>query len=560
MVSLLSAVRDIGRLRQIYSVLVRHGFGELAQRLGWGGNGTTEGDAAVTAAHGSNNKTVRKRTGSLAERVRHVAIDLGPSFVKMGQIASTRPDILPTAWIDELKKLQDEVPPLPFEDIQHAVETSLGAPLTEIYDSFDETPLAAASIAQVHRAVLRHEEGPKQVVVKVQRPNIADTVARDLDLLHTLARFVERTIPESHIYSPAALVAQFDAAITAELDFNQEADNAKRFADNFKNHPNAVFPRIYKEASSKRVITMQFLDGYKVYDAIEKHGHSGKTIAKVAAGIVIKMIFEDGFFHADPHPGNILLFGDPQQPKVGFVDLGMVGRLSPEMRDKTVDMMVAAIRQDHQALADALYAIGTPTKKVDMRAYRAEVSRLADKYLNRPLGEIDFAMMLTDLVAGATQFGLEIPADFVLVGKTVMTIEGVGKEIDPTLDLFEEVRPHFFELMRRRYAPERIASDVWRGLERLSTTAYDMPYQLGEVMDDLRMGRLTLRTENQHNTLTVDRLGRRIFAGLVVTAFVPTGAWLLNSGRSALNWLGAIMLTFAIFWMFWHVILDMRRS
>lgn len=561
MVSLLNAVRDIGRLRQIYMVLVRHGFGELAQRLGWGGNGAAnDGNGAANDGKGAGKTATAKRKGTLAERVRHVAIDLGPSFVKMGQIASTRPDILPPEWITELKKLQDEVPPLPFEDIRQAVETSLGAPLDELFESFDEEPLAAASIAQVHRAVLRHEEGMKQVVVKVQRPNIADTVARDLDLLHTLARFVERTIPESHIYSPAALVSQFDTAITAELDFNQEADNARRFANNFKGHPNAVFPRIYQEASAKRVITMEFLDGYKIYDAISEHGHSGKTIAKVTTGIVIKMIFEDGFFHADPHPGNILLFGDPEQPKVGFVDLGMVGRLSPEMRDKTVDMMVAAIRQDHIALADALYAIGTPTKKVDMRAYRAEVPRLADKYLNRPLGEIDFAMMLTDLVGGATRFGLEIPADFVLVGKTVMTIEGVGKEIDPELDLFEEVRPHFFDLMRRRYAPERIANDVWRGLEKLSTTAYDMPHQLREVMDDLRMGRLTLRIEDNNNTNTVDKLGRRIFAGLVITAFVPTGAWLLNGQQPPLHWLGGAMLTFAVFWMFCHVVLDVRRK
>lgn len=548
MVSLLSAVRDIGRLREIYVVLARHGFRDLARRLGFGGEGESEPPEGGEA-----------KKHSLAERVRLVAIDLGPSFVKLGQIASTRPDILPQEWILELKKLQDEVPPLPFEEIQRQVEASLGASIEELFESIEEEPLAAASIAQVHRAVLKHEDGPKDVVVKVQRPNIADTIARDVDLLHTLARFVERTIPESHIYRPTALVEQFDNAITSELDFALEADNAKRFAENFEGHPHAVFPHIYKDASSKRVITMEFLDGHKVYDAIAKHGHSGPAIAKAATGIVIKSIFEDGFFHADPHPGNILLFGEPEVPKLGLVDLGMVGRLSPEMRNKTIDMMIAAIRNDHMALADALYEIGTPTKKVDMRAYRAEVSRLADKYLNKPLGEIDLAMMISDLVKGATKFGLEIPPDFLMVGKALMTIEGVGKEIDPTLDVYAEARPYFLELLRKRYAPERIAVDMWRGAERLTKASYDLPHQVREVMDDLRHGRLTVQSRDVDASRRTDRLGRRLFTGLVVSALILSGSWLISQD-SQLRYVGGALLALGVSWVFWHMLLDLRRG
>src|SRR5262249_51979223 len=206
-------------------------------------------------------------------------------------------------------------------------------------------------------------------------------------------------------------------------------------------------------------------------------------------GIIVKMIFEDGFFHADPHPGNILISGDADSPVFGLVDLGMVGRLSPEMRDKTVEMMVAAVRQDYVVLADALYAIGTPTKKIDMRAYRAEVSELAEKYLGRPLKEIDLAGMLSDIVRGATKYGLEIPADFLLVGKAIMTMEGVGKEIDPDIDVFSEARPYFLELLRKRYSPERLGMEVWRGLTQLSGSAYDMPHQLREILEDLRLGR-----------------------------------------------------------------------
>ena len=559
MVSILNAVRDLGRLRQIYVVLVRHGFADLAQRLGFGGGkkpkallvaaGESEPsevdrdlDLAIPEADAKRGEEERTRI-SLPERVRFVAMDLGPSFVKLGQIASTRPDVMSKEWITELKKLQDSVTPLSFGDIKDAVEASLGRTLDEVYESFDEEPLAAASIGQVHRAVLRHPDGPKDVVVKVQRPGIRSTVARDVELLHALAALVERTVPESRIYSPTALVDQFDRAITSELDFGLEADNAIKFARYFENTPVARFPKVYKEASSTQVLTIEFLAGVKIYEAIKSRGFQGPVLAKAAVGVIIKMIFEDGFFHADPHPGNILILGEPDKPVIGLIDLGMVGRLSPEMRDRTVDLMVAAVRQDHIAVADALYAIGTPTKKVDMRAYRAEVGMLSEKYLGRPLKEIDLAAMLTDLIRGATKYGVEIPPDFMLVGKALMTMEGVGKEIDPDLDVFGEARPFFLDLLRKRYSPERVGNEIWRGLERFSGAAYDLPQQAREVLDDLRLGRLTLQTANPNLPALVDRLGRRLFSGLVVASFTLSGTTLLATRTQEV--LGIVMLVVA---------------
>jgi ubiquinone biosynthesis protein len=564
MVSIVSAVRDLGRLRQIYVVLVRHGFGEIAQRIGLGGRsrGTPELEASSESEHQEALAEVargeeERRRISLPERVRLVCMDLGPSFVKLGQIASTRPDVLPAEWIVELKKLQDSVNPLPSKDIKDAVEASLGAAIGDIYESFEDKPLAAASIGQVHRAVLKTPDGPQHVVVKVQRPGIRSTIASDLELLHALAKLIERTIPESSLYQPSALVDQFDRAITSELDFGQEAEHAIRFAKNFEGHPHARFPHVYREASSKTVLTLELLPGGKVYDAIRDHGHKGPAIAQAAVGIVIKSIFEDGFFHADPHPGNILISGEPDRPTLGLIDLGMVGRLSPEMRDKTLDLMVAAVRQDHLAVADALYAIGTPTKKVDMRAYRAEVSMLAEKYLGRPLKEIDVAAMISDLMRGASKYGIEIPADFLLVGKAIMTIEGVGKEIDPDLDVFGVARPYFLELLRKRYSPERMGMEAWRGLERLSGAAYDLPQQLREVLDDLRLGRLTLQTANPTLPKTVDRLGRRLFSGLVVATFVLSGTWLIAAARQEI--LGYVLVVFGCLTMLGHVAADLIR-
>jgi ubiquinone biosynthesis protein len=569
MVSVLSAVRDLVRLREISSVLVRHGFGEVVARAGFGRTKrkdakdkdkvAVEGspDAPEIASEEVEKGEDEKAHISIHERARLVLQDLGPSFIKLGQIASTRSDVLPPQLIVELKKLQDEVPPVSYEQIKEVVESSLGAPLSELFVRFEEKPLATASIGQVHRATLATAEGNVEVVVKVQRPGVAPTVMRDLELLHMMAAAIERAIPDSRIYSPVGLVQQFDRSITTELNFTTEADNAERFAENFKGHTRTHFPKVYRQASSKHVLTLEFFDGKKLDRAV-REGASGKSIAKLATGIIIKMIFEDGFFHADPHPGNVIIMPPNEEPNVGMIDLGMVGRLSPELRDRTVDLMVAAVRKDMVGVADALYAIGRPTKKVDMREYRAEVSMLAEKYLGKPLAQINLAEMLRDLVQGAIKYGLEIPTDFMLVGKALMTVEGTGKEIDPELDVFGEAAPYFFELMRKRYSPVRLGNELWRGVEQLSRAGYDMPMQMREVLEDLRLGRLAIRTEDPSLPSAADRLGRRLFSGLVVAALVGGGVVLMRDERH--DTVGVVLLVLAgILWLL-HLARDLRAS
>jgi ubiquinone biosynthesis protein len=572
MVSVLSAVRDLGRLREISVVLVRHGFGEVVQRVGFGrapkkklaaqsiaGAASTElvADAPeIPSEELAKGEEERKRV-SLPERARLVLQDLGPSFIKLGQIASTRADVLPADLILELKKLQDDVPPVPFEQIKEVVETSLGAPIDEIYKSFDPKPLATASIGQVHRAVLATPDGDQQVVVKVQRPGVGPTVVRDLELLHMMAAAIERAIPETKIYSPVGLVQQFDRSITTELNFASEADSAERFGENFTGHPSARFPRVFRQASSRHVLTLEFFEGKKLDKAVAE-GASGPKIAKDATGIIIKMIFEDGFFHADPHPGNIIIMGTNDEPIIGLIDVGMVGRLSPELRDRTVDLMVAAVRKDSYGVADALYAIGRPTKKVDMREYRAEAAMLAEKYLGKPLKEIELSAMIRDLVQGAMKYGIEIPTDFMLVGKALMTVEGIGKQIDPNLDVFGVASPYFFELMKKRYSPQRLGNELWRGVEQLSRAGYDMPMQAREVLEDLRLGRMTLRTEDPGLPNAADRLGRRLFSGMIVATLVACGTFLLHYAQH--ETLATSMIVMAgVVWLV-HAVRDLRRG
>ncbi len=571
MVSVLSAVRDLGRLREISSVLVRHGFGEIVARAGFGrtkkkdkspDDDAHEAPAAADALVEIPTEALvkgdeEKSRISLPERARLVLQDLGPSFIKLGQIASTRGDVLPSDLILELKKLQDDVPPVPFEQIREVVETSLGATLEELYVSFDPKPLATASIGQVHRAVLATPEGHQQVVVKVQRPGVGQTVVRDLELLHMMAAAIERALPETKVYSPVGLVQQFDKSITTELNFMSEADNTERFIQNFAGHPTARFPRAYKQASSRQVLTLEFFDGKKLDRAVAD-GASGPSIAKSSVGIIIKMIFEDGFFHADPHPGNIIIMGTNEAPIVGLIDVGMVGRLSPELRDRTVDLMVAAVRKDSYGVADALYQIGRPTKKVDMREYRAEVAVLAEKYLGKPIKEIELSAMIRDLANGAMKYGIEIPTDFMLVGKALMTVEGIGKEIYPDLDVFGEASPYFFDLMKKRYSPQRLGNELWRGVEQMSRVGYDMPMQAREVLEDLRLGRMQIRTEDPGLPAAADRLGRRLFSGVVVATLVGSGAYLLRAPDQQTT--GVVMLVLAVFVWLVHALRDLVRS
>ncbi|MBK8212206.1 MAG: hypothetical protein IPK71_00530 [Myxococcales bacterium] len=564
MISVVSAVRDLARLREISTVLVRHGFGEIVARAGFGrarkpkaeGESVEPPSELDIADDALAQGEAEKKRAATAERLRLVLQDLGPCFIKLGQIASTRTDVLPPDIILELKKLQDDVPPVPFDEIKKVVETSFGKPLDKIYKRFDEKPLATASIGQVHRACLATADGDVEVVVKVQRPNVGNLVLRDVELLHIMAATVEATIPESKLYSPVGLVQQFDRSITAELNYLIEAENCDRFAQNFAGDPNIRFPKAYREATSKQVLTLEFFDGKKLNQAI-KEGYDGKLIAKKSVGIIIRQAFDHGFFHADPHPGNIIILGTKEDPVVGLIDVGMVGRLSPELRDRTVDLLMAAVRNDAYGVADALYAIGRPTRKVDMREYRAEVAILAEKYLGKPLKEIDLGAMLRDLVQGAMKYGIEIPPDFMMIGKTLMTLDGIGKELDPDLDIFGEATPFFTELLMKRYSPQRIGNDLMRGVEQLSRAGYDMPLQLREVLDDLRLGRLAVRAPDPPLALATERLGRRVFSGLYVAALTFGGAYLLRGEEKLL---GALFLVVGVLVWGGHAFLDWRRG
>lgn len=550
--SLISAVRDADRMRQITQVLVRHGFGELVCRMGLSTKSSADGQ-----------KVPRVRLG---ERIRLVLQDLGPSFVKLGQIISTRPDLVPEDIVTELKKLQDEVPPVSVEAARQQVVQCLERPVEQIFDSFESEPLASASVAQVHRATLGRPVGTEEeteqipVVVKIQRPGIVSTVAKDLDLLYLFARIIERTVPESRVYSPTGLVREFDRAINAELDFTIEAENAARFAGNFRDDATIAFPDVFAEASGKQVLTLEFLDGLKVDQAV-KQGADPAWIAENAVRIILKMVFEDGFFHADPHPGNVLILPRPegdsydtdQQLIIGLLDLGLVGRLSPELRDRSVDLLLAAARNDPDGIAEAMLAIGHPRTKVDREAFRNHVRQISQLHLGRPLKEIEVSSIVRDIVAGALKFEIEIPVELTMMLRALMTIEGVGKEIYPELDVFQVAKPYLTRIVWQRYHPSKLGAELLHGIEQLGKMARFMPGQLQEIIDDIRHGQLKIQTSDAKTADATDRLGKRLRGSIASATLLVCGTALFLGGKQqSLAWvlIGASAFVFIIHMLF----------
>jgi ubiquinone biosynthesis protein len=550
--SFMTAVRDVGRLRQISQVLIRHGFGELVTRMG------------ISSGSAKDDQEEKVGRPELGERIRLVLQDLGPTFVKLGQILSTRSDIIPEDILLELKKLQDDVPPFSEEEARHQIETTLGFPVETIFSSFSAEPIASASVAQVHQATLQVEgvAEPILVAVKIQRPGIVEKVQGDLDLLYLLARMIERAMPETRFFSLPKLVREFDQAISAELDFTLEATHARRFADNFKDDPSIRFPKVFPQASGKRVITLEFLDGLKLDRAVSA-GADAQWIANTAVRLILKMIFEDGFFHADPHPGNVLILPrpdeesyQPNQPIViGMLDLGLVGRLSPELRDRSVDLLLAAAENNPEGIADAMLAIGRSRKKVDRVAFQAYVSSISERHLGRALKDLDVSAIVRDILGGAAKFEIEVPMELTMMLRAIMTIEGVGKEVYPDLDILPTAKPFLAKIIMQRFHPLRLGTELLQQVGRLGGIARDMPYQLQEILEDLRQGRLSINTADPEGARATEMLGKRIRSAAISVALLGAGTAFVLS-RSELRSMGWGLMIGAGVWFVIHLVAD----
>ncbi|CAH1073742.1 ABC1 kinase family protein [Candidatus Nitrotoga sp. 1052] len=530
----LTAVRDLGRLYDIASILVRYGFGDMVRRMGL----ANALERAGRALHWNNAEEFAHLPSPA--RVRRALEEMGPAFVKLGQMLATRVDLFEPEWIAEFAKLQDSAPAAPYAEIRQQLTEDLGAPPEEIFSAFDPEPLAAASIAQVHRA--RLEDG-SEVVVKVRRPGIRPIIEADLRWLMRLAELAEKESPELRSFHPQEVVRQFVQSLRRELDFASECRNAQRIAENFAGYadkdksaevaipeaapelppalPIIIIPRVHWQWTGERVCVQEFIDGIpgRKLSAVDQAGLDRRILARRGAHAVLKMIVEDGFFHADPHPGNVFYLPGN---RIAFIDFGMVGRLTEERRDQLIRLLLGLVEHEPARVADVLLD-WTGDGAVDENGLILEIQTFVDQYHGVALKQLKLGAMLSNLVAILRQHQLSLPADLALLVKAFISLEGMGRELDPDFDMAGEAMPLLEQALRARYTPAALIKRGWRATSEALALVADLPHDLSQLLRAARRGRLEIHIDVTHLKRVgnqLDTAANRLVVGIVVASLI----------------------------------------
>ncbi|MDB5340580.1 MAG: ubiB [Planctomycetaceae bacterium] len=516
-------LRSLGRSRQIATVLLNYGFGDVVERLGlmryirWG-------KRLLFRRRGDQETRLTR-----PQRIRMALEDLGASFIKFGQVMSTRPDLVPADVIAELAKLQEGVPPFDSKTAIEILEEELGGSVSELYAEFDPQPLAAGSLGQVHRA--KHFDGT-QLAVKIRRPHVVRDVERDLELMLELAGMVERHIPEAEIFDPVGLVQQFSRSIRREMNFLREARTVEEFSRLFSHDATLVVPRIYPDLTSDAVITMEFIDGLRVTDheGLLAAGLSPKAIAANGARIFFKQAFELGVFHGDPHPGNLRI---TRNGTLGLIDYGMVGRLEEERREQLVDLFLCISQRNVKGAVDLVLVVGKPSQEVDRGLLQSDVRDFIESYYGVDLDRLRMGKVLSDFVAILSNHGIRYPADLMLLIRATITLEGVGRDLDPEFNLAQHLAPFIKHVVAERYNPKRLAQRWKYEAESLLHALHDVPLHIERTLKKLSQDELKIQFEHRNLDYLVtelDRSGNRIVVGLVMSSLIVASALIVRSG------------------------------
>lgn len=552
------------RLREISGVLTRHGFSAVARRSGLG---RFVGDVPAEAEfEDADEQLLGDDRSEAAVRFRNVLEDLGPTFVKLGQVLSTRPDILPPEFIDELKHLQDRVPPLSFEDVKEQIEANLDDDLDDIFASFQQKPLAAASIGQAHRATL---DNGTEVVVKVQRPGIQEKIRSDLDILYYLARFMEATIEELELYTPTAIVREFERAILTELDFLQEAQNIEEFAENFAEVEKVTSPEVMHEYTTDQILTMEFIDAAKL-DSLEGGSPRAISVLDTLLESMVQMVLYDGFFHGDPHPGNILVREDNT---LVFIDFGLVGRLSEGQQDDLIDLILTVLTGDVDGISRSLLKMGYPIGRVNLREFKSDITQIRDKYLSMNLGDIEVSEFIQETMNAAQTHRIRINTNYAVLTKAAMTVEGIMRTLEPDMDIMKKGMPYAKQLAARRFSARKLLQGAMNSAMGFSGFVQQIPQQMDQILMDLEGGNLTITVKNESLDeigTFLNTLGTRLFLGITAAGLAVASAVILRGfdyeiqGVSVMLVVGIVLALVALglFWwtLSWHVVGGSARS
>jgi len=499
------------RSRQIASVLLSHGWDFIRNNE----------QRSTNPASPANARPLHLR----------LALEqLGTTFIKLGQILSTRADLLPPEYLAELTKLQDSAAPVAFEEIQEALLAELGQPIEQIFAHFDPEPLAAASIGQAHAATL--EDGT-EVVVKVRRPGVVEQVNEDLEILKELAATASRHLSFADRYDLTGLVEEFSQTLRRELDYIREAHNAERFAVNFADDPHIHVPRVFWEATTSRVLTLERIRGIKINDlkALDEQGTDRRWLADYATNVVLKMVCEDGFFHADPHPGNFFI--EPNGT-IGLIDFGMVGVIDEPTQELLAELLISIDHQDANRLVDVFLDLGVTRKRIDRASLRRDIEQLLSTYWGLPLGELKLAALLNDVYSIMRRHHMHLPSNLALLLKTVIMIEGLGVTLDPNFHLPKVLTPYAERLVLRQYSPVRWVRSFGHSSLELARFAVEMPQHLRRIVSAAESGNLQIGMRPEGFDPVIDRLEKianRIVLGVIAAAFINGLAVLVSVYR-----------------------------
>jgi ubiquinone biosynthesis protein len=532
---LLSTARELPRLREISSVLVRHGLGDLVRRSGIA---TLLERAGQVLQWGEASEVAHLEP---QQRAKLAFEHLGPTFVKLGQMLSTREDLLPPAWTTELARLHCDVAPVPFDDLLPQVERALGRSPFEVFCNLEREPYAAASIAQVHRATLA---SGTPVILKIRRPGIEAKVDADLRILEHLAHLVEHEIPEVRRYQPVQVVGQLRASLERELDLAVEARNTERFARNFADDLDILVPRVYWEWTSSAMNVQEHIEGIRGNDlaAIDKAGLDRKVLAARGADAVLKMILVDGFFHADPHPGNVIYLPGN---RIALIDFGMVGRLSPERRRQIVDLLAGLARHDEETMLEVLLD-WRGDDVVDEARLATDLGDLAFDYVDLQLKDLKIGVLLRRVSAILREHSIVLPVDLTLLFKALISLEGLGRQYDPEFRLIERVKPFLDRAMRDRYQPAEVARRAQVTLSDFFGLVTSMPRDLARLVKDARHGRMRVDLDLKR----LDSFGDRLHSAInratigVMTASLVIGSSIVMTVAEGPTLFGVPLLTF----------------
>lgn len=514
--------QDLKRYSHIAAVFARHGFGDLLGRL--------KARYRVSWAERVFTKEAREFEGlSAADRLRLAFEELGPTFIKLAQILSSRPDLIPPDFIQELSKLQDSVAPFPFSDAKTLIEAQFGRPLADLFASIEEKSVAAASLAQVHRA--RTTSGD-EVAVKVQRVGVETIIESDIRILYELAGLAERHLSESRYFEPVRLVDEFARTIRRELDFVREGRNIDRFRNYFAGASTVYIPKVYWDLTAPKVLTTEYIKGIKISDLkhLEVAGLDRKAVAVNGANLILKEVFELHFFHADPHPGNLFVL---ENNVIAPVDFGMTGAIDEELAQQMGCIFIAVVEKDVDALANLLCTIGVADELENRNTFKLELRDLLERYYGVPLQQLDTATIFEELMSIIRRYKLRLPPDLAIMARTLLVSEGVGRMLYPEFRIIETARPYARRLLLQRFDPTKQLHELSKVVTEASALFKRLPSDLSEILLKIRKGNLAIGFEHRGLERLIgelDRSSNRLSFAVVIAALIIGSSLIFQTG------------------------------